>query len=199
MRILDDISEFIFVEDEPKPCDIIFIPGSSKHELSEKASLLYKKGFAKYVLPSGKFSCKLEKFPNEKIKSEKYAGKYESDWQFCSEVLLRNNVPLDAILQEDKSTNTYENAFFSRKVTDDLNLEVKSAILCCQAFHARRALITYSLAYPNTKFYIVPVETQGISKDNWYKSDYGISRVLGEVKKCGSYFEGCLKELNKSL
>lgn len=200
MRILDDISEFIFVEDEPKPCDIIFIPGSSKYEPSEKASLLYRHDFAKYVLPSGKFSCKLEKFPNEKIKSEKYAGTYKSDWQFCSEVLLKNNVPYDAILREDNSTNTYENAFFSRKVTDDLKLEVKSAIICCQAFHARRALMTYSLAYPNTKFYIVPVETQGISKDNWYKSDYGISRVLRELKKCGSYFESYLKEfttLNK--
>ncbi|MDK0710294.1 YdcF family protein [Clostridium perfringens] len=197
MRILDDITKFIFVCDEPKPCDLIFIPGSSKYEISEKASLLYKQGLAKYVLPSGKFSCKLEKFPNEKIINKKYAGKYESDWEFCKEVLFRNDVPLESILVENKSTNTSENAFFSRKVTDDLNIEVKSAILCCQAFHARRALITYSLAYPNTQFYVVPVETQGISKNNWYKSDYGINRVLGELRKCGSYFEEYIKDLNK--
>ena len=74
MRILDDITKFIFVCDEPKPCDLIFIPGSSKYEVSEKASLLYKQRLAKYVLPSGKFSCKLEKFPNEKIINKKYAG-----------------------------------------------------------------------------------------------------------------------------
>mgnify|MGYP002767751786 CR=1 FL=1 len=182
MRILDDITKFIFVCDEPKPCDLIFIPGSSKYEVSEKASLLYKQRLAKYVLPSGK-----------------YAGKYESDWEFCKEVLFRNDVPLESILVENKSTNTSENAFFSRKVTDDLNIEVKSAILCCQAFHARRALITYSLAYPNTQFYVVPVETQGISKDNWYKSDYGINRVLGELRKCGSYFEEYIKDLNKII
>ena len=71
MRILDDITKFIFVCDEPKPCDLIFIPGSSKYEVSEKASLLYKQRLAKYVLPSGKFSCKLEKFPNEKIINKK--------------------------------------------------------------------------------------------------------------------------------
>ena len=112
MRILDDITKFIFVCDEPKPCDLIFIPGSSKYEVSEKASLLYKQRLAKYVLPSGKFSCKLEKFPNEKIINKKYAGKYESDWEFCKEVLFRNDVPLESILVENKSTNTSENAFF---------------------------------------------------------------------------------------
>lgn len=199
MRILDDITNFIFICDDPKPSDIIFIPGSSKYEPSEKASLLYKSGLAKFLLPSGKFSCKLREFPNEKIKNNYYIGNYKSDWQFCREVLLKNNVPSNAILLEDKSTNTYENAFFSRKVTDELNMEIKSAIICCQSFHARRVLMTYTLAYPNTKFYVVPSDTQGISKDNWYKSDYGINRVLGELRKCGSYFEEYLKNLNKAI
>ena len=197
MQIIEDITKFIFIEDKPHQVDLLLIPGSSKHELSETASLLYKQGFAKYILPSGKFSCKLTKFPNEKIKCEKYFGDYKSDWEFCSEVLQKNGVPSKAILCENNSTNTYENAFFSKKVLEELDLNIESAIICCQSFHARRTLMTYSWAFPNTKFYIIPVDTQGISKKDWYKSEYGIKRVLSELKKCGIYFEDYLNELNK--
>lgn len=193
MRNINDISNFIFIRDEPKKCDVIFIPGSSKYEVSEKASDLYNRGFSKFILPSGKFSCKLESFPNEKVR--KYKGEYSSDWEFCKEVLIRNNVPKETILCENNSTNTYENAFYSKNVLDDLGIEVKSAIICCQAFHSRRVLLTYSWVFPNTKFYIVPIETQGINKENWYKSEYGIKRVLGEMKKCGTYFEEYFKKL----
>ncbi|WP_314063436.1 hypothetical protein [uncultured Vagococcus sp.] len=35
---------------------------------------------------------------------------------------------------------------------------------------------------------IVPTDTQTISQDNWYQSQYGIERVLGELKRCGTYF-----------
>lgn len=199
MKIINDITNFIFVEDKPINVDIIFIPGSSKHELSEFASSLYLQGIAKYILPSGKFSSKLNCFPSEKIKLDKYKGKYESDWHFCYEVLKKNDVPEKVILREDNSTNTYENAFFSKKVLEEKNIEIKTAVICCQAFHARRTLITYSWAFPNVKFYICPCDTQGISKDNWYKTEYGINRVLGELRKCGTYFEEYINELSKKL
>ncbi|MGG5461627.1 YdcF family protein [Clostridium sp. B9] len=195
MRTIEDITKFIFIEDEPEVSDIIFIPGSSKHEPSEMASYLYNRDFAKYILPSGKFSCKLECFPNEKITNKRYVGTYKSDWEFSYNVLIKNGINKEYILCENNSTNTYENAFYSKKLTDELGLEVKKAIICCQAFHARRVLMTYSWAYPNTKFYIVPVETQGISKDNWHKSEYGIKRVLGEVKRCGTYFQDYFNKL----
>ena len=48
---------------------------------------------------------------------------------------------------------------------------------------------------PNVDFYVCPIDTQGISKDNCFKNDYGIKCVLGEVEKCGKYFSGYLKEL----
>lgn len=188
LRIIEDITNFIFVEDSLREADIIFIPGSSKAEPSEKASDIYKAGLAKFILPSGKYSSKLASFPNEKIIKKDYLGVYETDWHFCSEVLKKNGVPEKAILKEILSTNTYENSFFSREVTDLHGMTIKTAIICCQAFHARRTLMTYSWAYPETDFIIVPTDTQNISRKTWYQSDYGVNRVLGELKRCGAYF-----------
>ena len=79
-----------------------------------------------------------------------------------------------------------------------MGLDIKSAIICPQAFHARRALMTYSHLFPNTEFYVVPSNTQNITADNWFKTERGIRVVLGELKKCGEYFENYIKDISLS-
>ncbi|MCD2346110.1 hypothetical protein [Clostridium guangxiense] len=43
----------------------------------------------------------------------------------------------------------------------------------------------YQLYYPKTDFVICPTETQGVNRENWFKSDYGIDKVIGELMGCG--------------
>ncbi|MGX4599492.1 YdcF family protein [Faecalimicrobium sp. JNUCC 81] len=150
---------------------------------------------AKWVLPSGKYNSKINKFAIKNVEDTKYNSFYETEWEFCKEVLVKNGVHLEAILKEDESTNTYENALFSKKTIDNTDIEIKKAIIVCQSFHARRVLMTYSVVFPHVKFYVCTINTQGISKDNWFKHEYGIKRVLGEVEKCGKYFSEYIKEL----
>ncbi|MSU00335.1 YdcF family protein [Tissierella pigra] len=187
-KMIKDITDFIFLNDDPEISDVILIPGSSKWEVSKKASELYSNGYAKYIIPSGKYTSKLGRFPYEKITNELYSGQFETDFDFCSSVLRKNGVPESAILCENQSTNTSENAEFSKSILDDRKIKVCKAILCCQAFHARRAFMTYARWFPETVFYVVPSDTQGITSENWLKSEYGIKRVLGELEKCGKYF-----------
>ena len=40
-RFIEQISEFIFAEDEPEKADIIFIPGNGYSQMAEKAAALY--------------------------------------------------------------------------------------------------------------------------------------------------------------
>ena len=49
MIYLKDISEFIFLCNEPKKADIIFVPGGSYPEIAEEAARLWKEGYAPYV------------------------------------------------------------------------------------------------------------------------------------------------------
>ena len=53
-QIIDDITRFIFVENEPEPADAILIPGGSLAELPEEAAGLWKEKMATIVVPSGK-------------------------------------------------------------------------------------------------------------------------------------------------
>lgn len=182
---VQDITDFIFVEDQPEKADIIFIPGGDQGELAVTAAALYRKGFAPYVLPSGRFSKPVGKclIPG-----------YETEWDFLSDILLREGVPGSAVLEEKEATFTYENALCSRRVTDEKGMKVKRAILCPQACHARRALLYYKAAFPETQFFVCPTVTRGISRDGWFLDGEKIDVVLGELERCGAQFREILRE-----
>jgi len=192
-RIIDDITRFIFVNDEPSAADIIFIPGGSHPQPSERAADLYKQGFAPLIMPSGKYYVLSEKFPGVRDKADVYNGPYETEWDFMRDVLVKNGVPCDCILKECESTFTIENAVFSRRVCDEQGIKVKSAILCCKSFHARRALIYYQLSFPEADFYVTPSDVSDFGAHNWYENEYGFNRVMSELAKCGSQTAGDLK------
>ena len=186
---IEDITKFIFIKDEPEKADIIFIPGSSNWVLAETAARLYKEGKAGKIMPSGMYFYQFGRFMNERVTDERYKGIYRTEAEFLASVLIKNGVPEENVIKEERATNTYENAIFSKELIKEMGIEVKTAILCPQAFHARRAFMTYSHLFPDTEFYVVPTDTQGITAGNWHKTERGIQVVLGELKKCGEYFE----------
>ena len=192
MKIINDISDFIFVKDELQKSDIIFIPGGSHPELGEYAAELWKMNLAPLIMPSGGVSIKTGNFNGVKSKPEIYNKDYKTDCEFLADVLKINGVPEDSIIWEDTSSWTKENAFFSWRVADEKKVDVRKAIICCQSFHARRALMCYQFAFPKTEFYIHPVPYYEnevlISKENWYETEVGIKRVLGELNRCGNQF-----------
>jgi len=187
-RAIRDISEFIFMNDAPQKSDILFIPGTSQSAVTEKAAGLYCAGYAKYVLPSGMYSGKRGKFAAEKIDDPRYAGDYATDFAYCRHILMVNGVPEAAILREDRSTNTMENAAYSAAVLKELGIKIERAILCCQAFHARRAFMSYARHFPDTEILVVPTDTQGIRREDWFLHEKSYQRVMSEVRKCGEYF-----------
>ena len=167
-KFLNQITEFIFVEDKPEKSDVIFIPGSGFPQLAEEAE-----------------------------KKELYDGEYETEWEFLKEVLKKNQVSEEHILREDKATYTYENAIYSRKVTDCLGMKIKKAILCCKPYHARRSLLYYQLLYPETQFFVCPIQDSDVKRENWYLTEKGIRLVFGEVQRIGEQFVDITREMEK--
>ena len=187
-EFMKNVEEFVFAESQPEKADVIFVPGNGFPDMAEKAASLYKEGYAPYILPSGRYSITLGKFAGVQSKKEIYGGDYETEWEFLKNVLLKNGVPEEAILREDQATFTYENAIFSRQVTDLHKIQVKKAILCCKTYHARRSLMYYQLLYPETEFYVVPVNADGIIRENWRKNEEGIDAVTGELSRIVKQF-----------
>ena len=193
-RIITDISNYIFVSDKPEKVDAIFLPGGSHPEQPEYAAELYRKGYAKWLIPSGGVSVKRDQWPGVRSKADIYNGNYQSDCAFFTDVFMKNGVPADAIVgREDKSGHTRDNAFFSREVVDAKGIEIRTALIVCKAFHARRCLMLYQMAFPTVTFKVCPVHCYNITKDNWYMSEQGIDRVLGELARCGNQFVGDVK------
>lgn len=184
-KFLQDITDFIFLEDKPQKADIIFLPGSEEGELAKTAAGLYLQGYAPLIVPSGKYA----KWTGETIVQE-----FETESDHFANILMEEGVPESAILKEREATYTYQNAINTRKLLDERGIEVKTALLCCQAFHARRSKLYYQILFPNTKILVCPTVTKDISKDNWFKTREKSDRVLGELERCGSQFHDIVAE-----
>ncbi len=180
--VIEAYTRFLFVE----ASDIIFLPGSQEGVLARRAAALWHQGYAPVILPSGKYA-KLE---------GQFTGNpaYRTEWEYFQHILMEEGVPEDKIWREEEATFTYENALRSREVTDRAGLSVKKAILCCQAYHARRASLYYQVCFPEARILVCPVVTKGICKDNWYQTEKGIDLVLTEIKHCGTQFGQILRE-----
>ena len=202
MNIVNDISNFIFLDEEPEISDIIFIPGGSFPEPSERAAELWINGFAPLILPSGKYGMRIGRFPGAQTKKDLFDGDFMTEWDFMKSVLIKSGVDEKSILMENNASErgTYDNAFMSRAVTDMLGLTINKAIICCKPFHARRCQMTYAWAYPKTKFIICPAENgydfgssdRAIRKDNWFYDEIGIKKVMSELQRCGQYFNNAI-------
>ncbi len=194
-EFLNNFTDFIFPEDTPEPADVIFVPGNGYPQMAERAAALWREGYAPFVLPSGKYSVTLGHFSGVAANAKRYPGPYHTEWEFLADVLLKNGVPREAILKEDHATYTWQNAQFSRQVTDQAGISVRKAIICCRAHHARRCRMYYQLEYPNARILICPSKDTGVNRDNWYRSGEGIDAVLGEMERCGGQFHQILREL----
>lgn len=184
-KFLQEMTEFIFLEDEPKKADVIFLPGSEEGSLAITAAGLYHKGYAPLIVPSGKYA----KWTGETVVKE-----FETESDHFAKILMEEGVPESAILKEREATYTYQNAINTRKLLDERGIEVKTALLCCQAFHARRSKLYYQILFPETEILVCPTVTKDISRDNWFKTREKSDRVLGEIERCGSQFHEIVAE-----
>ncbi len=194
-RVIQDITDFVFINDKPEKSDIIIVLGGSNHKPSETAALLYHDNLAPRILATGRYSLALNRFAHEKVSEDKYKGNFETESDFIENILLMQGVPAEAIIKESSSMHTMENAEFSAALLKEKGIDVKRAILCCKAYHARRALMHFSCQFPGVQFYVVPSDTDNLTTHSWYKTEAGYRKILSEVKKCGTYFQDYHQQL----
>ncbi|MBQ1491656.1 MAG: YdcF family protein [Blautia sp.] len=185
---IDEIEEYMFHRDEPEKADIIFVPGNRYPQMAMEAARIYREGYAPYILPSGHFAKGQEGFAGALFFPERFAGPYETEWDFLKDVLVKEGVPEEAILKEDQATYTWQNALFSKEVLQKKGLTIHKAILCCKAVHARRSLLYYQTAFPDVTFLICPVSPDGVTRENWKDSQENIDEVMQELHRIVTQF-----------
>ena len=136
-KLIDEITDFIFLEDPLEKADAIFIPGDARPEHTEEAARLYGQGYAPLLVPSGRFAKTAGSFQGVKVGADKYGDDFSCEADFLEKVLLDQGVPQSAILKEDQATYTLENAEKTRALLEDrgyvMGRDIKKAIVCCKA------------------------------------------------------------------
>jgi len=191
-RSFEDIGNFIFIQDEIEKADLIIIPGTIKgaEELTDRAARLWNEGYAPYIMVTGKFSQHVKSFEDEAYGIIKNEKKYKTEAAYLMDLLVKKGVDKDKIIKEESSVNTFDNAKYAYRIVSDKGIKKNKIIICCKAYHARRALMTFQSVFINSKIIIDSVETDGISKNSWMMNSGRYDKVLEELSKCGKFFMG---------
>lgn len=94
---------------------------------------------------------------------------------------LSLGLPASAILQEDQSRTTFENAKYSFKIVQ--NLGFKSAIVVTSSYHTRRSRIIFNQVFKGTEVIVSAAPYDCALINRWWKDSYSTEFVTAEYLK----------------
>lgn len=175
-ELITAAERFVFISHEVEKADVIFVPGGRSMAPAEMAAMLYAKGLAPLILPSG-FESKVDSSTR---------GSYPSEWAAMYERLLQLGVPAHSILKENQATYTYQNALFSRQVLEQQGICISRAILVCKPVHSHRCYHYYGSCFTQADIRVCHCKDE-VTQANWARSEKGIRSVFDEIVRIGKY------------
>lgn len=165
--ILEKAGGYLYYKDELKPADAIVILAGEETERVEYGAKLFKEGWArkdKVIMAGGPLVWKYS-------------------WaSLMQEHAVYLGIPKNAILLEDKSRTTEEDARFTKEIMNRHGY--KSCILVTSPYHSRRAFRIFTkIMGAEIKIISAPSEKNWFKFDEWWKRKRDRARVLDEYSK----------------
>jgi uncharacterized SAM-binding protein YcdF (DUF218 family) len=161
-----------------KKSDCILALGSHDLRVAERTAELYLQGWAPLVVMSGG----LGNFTKE-LWTEKEADKFAA-------VAIKMGVPKDAILIENKSTNTGENILFTQKLLEEKGLNPQSFIVVQKPYMERRSYATFKKHWPEKNLLVTSPQ---IPFDKYPTDEITMEKVInimvGDLQRIKTYPE----------
>jgi uncharacterized SAM-binding protein YcdF (DUF218 family) len=165
--ILNTAAKYLYYKDEMKPADVIVILSGEETERLEYGVKLFKEGWArkdKIILAGGTAVWKYT-----------YAS-------LMQEHALYLGVPKKAILLEDKSASTEENALFTKEILKTYGYT--SLILVTSPYHSKRAFkIFNNIMGGEIRIISAPSGEGRFQFKDWWKRERDRKTVLTEFFK----------------
>jgi uncharacterized SAM-binding protein YcdF (DUF218 family) len=156
--------------------DCILALGSHDLRVADRAAELYLEGCAPMVI----FSGGLGNFTQGMWKEP------EAD-QFAK-IALERGVPPEAILTENKSTNTGENILFTQRLLAEKNRDPQSFIVVQKPYMERRSYATFKQHWPEKRLFVTSPQ---ISFDEYPTDEIPLERVInimvGDLQRIKMY------------
>lgn len=156
-------------QDDEKQGDCIFVFGGKGIERVHKAVELYKNGRAEYILFSGGL---------------KYGKLAYSEASAMKDNAITMGIPAKAILTEELSNNTKENAISSLFTLENKFgiHNIKHLLVVSIPWHYRRGLLSLKTYYPEWINYSwCPANYENCQADNWWQYPESYRYVIKEI------------------
>lgn len=170
--------DYHHVNHELEKSDCILVLGSHDIRVAERGAQLYLKGFAPVLI----FSGGLGNFTKD-MWDESEADKF-------AKIALKMGVPENAILIENKSTNTGENILYTRQLLSKKGMDPESFIVVQKPYMERRSYATFKKHWPDKKLIVTSPQ---ISFEDYHNDEIPIERVInimvGDLQRIKIYPE----------
>ena len=158
--------------------DCIFVLGSHDTRVAERGAELYLQGWAPLIVMSGGLG---------RLTKESWT---EPEAVLFAHIAMEKGVPEEAILVEDKSTNTGENILFTQKLLQEKGLNPNSFILVQKPYMERRTFATFQKQWPGKKLVVTSPQ---IDFKDYPTGDLSMERVIqimvGDLQRIKVYAE----------
>jgi uncharacterized SAM-binding protein YcdF (DUF218 family) len=146
-----------------EPADVIVVLGSHDLRVAERGASLYLEGYAPRIVFSGGLG-NLTRGLWDEPEARKFAR-----------VARERGVPAEAILIEDRSTNTGENVRFTRALLESRGIEAERFLLVQKPYMERRAWATFRRVWPEKR---ALVTSPPIGFDDYPNAEISKERVI---------------------
>ncbi len=160
-----NLGKFLVVNNTPVKSDVIVVLTGGDERIAHAVTLC-KEGYSDKLLLTG---C-------------------EDKIALMKQYAVESGISADNILEEDKSSSTYENAVFTKDIVLEMGFE--SAIVVTSDYHTRRSMLVFKKAFRDTgvSFVYCSSDDEGFTPAKWWSNGYSFRLVMSEYVKLAGYF-----------
>jgi uncharacterized SAM-binding protein YcdF (DUF218 family) len=164
------IWDYMLMHQKVEKADAIFVLGSEDARVVDRAVELYKQGLGKYIIFSGGFG---KHITFDKPEAEVFA-----------EIAIKQGIPKEKIIIEDKATNTGENILFTKKLLEEKSLHFNSFILVQKPYMERRTYAAFKKLWPEMN---CCVTSPSVSFEHYSEDTNWIHTMVGDLLRIKEY------------
>lgn len=176
MQLAQSLWDYLRVGQKVEPAEWILVFGSHDLAVADHAAELYHQGVAPMILASG----------GSRAVPEGSGHATEAD--AILDILLKNDVPKEAVALERLASNTSENFWFSSELLRDRGLDPHRFLIVQKPYTERRILATARRRWPDKS---VRVTSEHTSFEQYCAGEIPVPKIIsmlaGEIVRLDSY------------
>jgi uncharacterized SAM-binding protein YcdF (DUF218 family) len=178
IQLAQTVWDYHHLNHQLQKSDAILVLGSNDTRVAEWSAKLWLDGWAPLLIFSGGLG---------RLTKEAWT---QSEASLFADIAKQNGVPAEAILIEDRSTNTGENILFTKQLLEEKGLFIQKFLLVQKPYMERRSYATFLKQWPGKE---LCVSSPPISLLDYPTEELPLAKVInimvGDLQRIRIYAE----------